>query len=478
MTATARREWQGSKVAAARSGAFDDLVAFIKGRKGKPFVEDFSDFEREFWERVRALGRAVFTEELSKADVDAEAIVVEGIVHRRVLRGTETYMTTAGPVVVERTLYKDRTDPGARAISAFESRAGVMAGFWMPLAAQQATWLVAQMTPTLAREALRRIGMMQPSKSTMDRLPKELSGRWEDDRERFEAELRETITIPEGTHAIAVSIDGVLAPMKDGDAAGVRARTAAEGKQSKGPAGYREVGCATLTFCDAQGQQISAIRMARMPEHKKATLKRSLLAEVLHVLTLGRNLKVVKIADAAGDNWDFLAGPDLPAGTELVDFFHAAEHLHGALAAAYGDGTPKTRERFATLRHLLLDEAGGVEKVIRALHYLRNENPRTPRIAEELAYFRRHRKRMNYAEVKAQGLPIGSGVVEAACKTLVAQRMKQSGMRWGMEGGQAILSARGWCQSDRFDKAWALIAATYRVQVTTLDNVVPLRRPS
>lgn len=69
-------------------------------------------------------------------------------------------------------------------------------------------------------------------------------------------------------------------------------------------------------------------------------------------------------------------------------------------------------------------------------------------------------------------MPIGSGPVEAACKTLVAQRMKQSGMRWGMHGGQGILTVRGWTQSERFDHAWALLAASHRLQITILDNVL------
>jgi hypothetical protein len=70
---------------------------------------------------------------------------------------------------------------------------------------------------------------------------------------------------------------------------------------------------------------------------------------------------------------------------------------------------------------------------------------------------------------------IGSGVVEAACKTLVAQRLKQSGMRWSVAGAQAILTPRGWEQSDRFDEAWALIATTFQAEVTVLANVIALR---
>lgn len=81
---------------------------------------------------------------------------------------------------------------------------------------------------------------------------------------------------------------------------------------------------------------------------------------------------------------------------------------------------------------------------------------------------------MRYAEWKRQGFMIGSGVVEAACKTLVAQRLKLSGMRWGTRGAQAILTMRGWDQSERFDGAWALVAATYERDIHVLANVVDI----
>ena len=137
-------------------------------------------------------------------------------------------------------------------------------------------------------------------------------------------------------------------------------------------------------------------------------------------------------------------------------------------------GTLEARKRFAALRFVLQEEADGAEKIIRALNYLRKRNPKNTRITKELAYFRNNRHRMRYHEFAAEGLPIGSGVVEAACKTLVTQRMKQSGMRWDEAGGQAILTVRGWTQSgDRFDRAWAMLAATYQAEVVVLHNVVP-----
>jgi hypothetical protein len=229
-----------------------------------------------------------------------------------------------------------------------------------------------------------------------------------------------------------------------------------------------------LSFCDAEGAMISAIRIGRMPEPNKATLKRTLLADLTAALSARPDLRLVKVADAARDNWTFLSN-DLPEAPECVDFFHAAEHLNAALASAYGDGTIETRRRFEGLRFNLREDPDGVERVIRSLAYLCKTFPQRLRIAQELKYFRKNRHRMRYKALSDQGLPIGSGVVEAACKTLAAQRMKLSGMRWGHQGGQAILTVRGWTQSaDRFDRAWALLAATYRAEVTTLHNVVPI----
>lgn len=86
------------------------------------------------------------------------------------------------------------------------------------------------------------------------------------------------------------------------------------------------------------------------------------------------DLRVVKVADAAADNWDFL-GKEIPLGEEVVDFWHAAEHLAQAIAAVYGDGTLEARHRFAELRDTLLEVDDGVERVIRSLDYLKRKHP-------------------------------------------------------------------------------------------------------
>jgi len=463
----------------ARRGFHDRVLDGIRkfleahAMQGKTGAREFYEFEKTLHERLLEAEREIVADVMGASDVEADAIEIEGRVHRRVLRSKQTYMTACGEVQVERWLYKDRADPTAHALSALDLRLGIVEGFWTQRAAQQASWVVTQMTPKAGEELFQRVGNMDPSKSSLDRLPKALGERWEAEREKYEGVLREAIVVPEGTATVAVSIDGVLAPIDGGNRpSDVRADAAAKGRLCKGPVGYREVGCATLAFCDAKGDLISAIRFGRGPEPKKLTLKETLRKDLAHVLAGHPELRLAKITDAGSDNWEYLA--TLPEGPEILDFFHATEHLADAIAAVHGDGTFATRHKFEALRERLLNEDNGAEAVVQALIYLRRKHPKVTRIGQVLSYFRKNRKRMRYAEWKRQGFMIGSGVVEAACKTLVAQRLKLSGMRWGAHGAQAILTMRGWDQSDRFDEGWALVAATYQRDVHVLANVVDI----
>lgn len=480
-TATFRLSGYGSTTtgkARTRCERIDDLLRFVDTqRMSRKYTPGwFEGVEATLHKKVAELERELTGEIMAGHDVHAGAIEIDGKQHRRVLRAKQEYMTTAGPVVVERWLYRDRDDDSAPTLSPMELRLGTI-DFWTPQAAKTAVWVVSQIAPQKAAELFERMGGMAPSKSSLDRVPKLVSDRWEARRTEYESALRDAIVIPEGATTVAVSIDGVFAPI-DGGASPVAVRQAAadHGTICKGPAGYREVGCATLSFCDAKGDVINAIRWARSPEAKKRTLKTTLEADLLAVLRKRPDLTVVKLADGIDDNWSFLAN-ELPGGEEVLDFFHATEHLYLAVGAMYGPSTLEARHKFEELRQILRDDGNGVSRVIRSIDYMRKQHPNRVEIRRCAIYFRKHRRRMNYAALLKRGLPIGSGLVEAACKTLVTQRLKLSGMRWG-RGAQAILTIRGWDQSDRFDAAWSLLAAEHQVDVHVLANIIPFGKPA
>jgi hypothetical protein len=461
--------------------ALDALMAFIEERRrARGPVNDLEEFEREARRRFMAAEAALVGEEIGRFDVNVPAVEIDGVSHRQVLRCTQTYMTAAGPASVERSLYSTRQD-GDRAVAAMELKAGIVEGYFTPLAAQHAAWAVAHLTPQETETMFERLGGMNPSKATLDRLPKALAERHEARRIEFERKLRAEENVPKEAVAVGVSLDGVLVPMKDGQARQKREVTRALGMLAKGPAGYNEAGCATLTFYDRKGDPLRTIRFARMPEKSKETLKAQLRAELLAILARRPDLRVVKIADGVADNWGYLSLlPDGRKGEHVLDFWHASQHLHEALTAVYGESSPRCETEYVTYRHILRHETDGTEKVIRHLRYLRDQHPRRKKLVAALKYFRNHRHRMHYASLARRNLPIGSGIVEAACKTLVSQRLKRSGMRWRSDGGQAILNLRGFEQSGRFDRAWSMIASTYVHAVKLPGNVIDLasrRRP-
>ena len=200
-----------------------------------------------------------------------------------------------------------------------------------------------------------------------------------------------------------------------------------------------EAACGTVSFHDARGERLKTLYLGRMPESGKVTLKAQLASEVAHIRQLRPDVRIVAIADAAADNWTFLE--TLSPETEVIDFWHACEHLRTASDHAV------VSDWFERYREVLRHDPCGVDKVIRALRHLRDSaKPDRAEIERELAFFRKHRQRMRYHALKAEGVAIGSGVVEAANKTLVTQRMKRSGMRWRIASGQAVLTFRGTCQ--------------------------------
>lgn len=434
-------------------------------------IRHFEEFEQTVNTLFNQAQQDFLAEALAELDVDVPALEIDGSRYKQVVRSFKSYQTAVGSVRVMRTLYRNGKE---RCIVPMELKAGIVEGFWTPRAAKQTAWIVAQMPAGEAKSLLDLMGGMSPSESSLARFPKQFNAQWEQHREPFEDLLTERLNVPDNAVTVAASLDGVMLPMKDGKRLEKRAKSAAEGKRTQGPTGCKEASCGTLSFYDRQGERLSTVRIGRMPETKKLTLKQSLSAILQEALRQKPQLSLVKVADGAKDNWSYLS-QELPAGVEVIDYYHAADHLKKAFDHAYGENSKKSKEKFVTFRHILKEESDGVERVIKALAYQHNKHPRRSKLKTELEYFRKNRQRMRYAEHLSSNLPIGSGVVEAACKTLVTQRMKCSGMRWRNPGGQGVLTLRSLIQSHWFENGWKLFAATYcgKVSQAGTSNVIP-----
>jgi hypothetical protein len=451
--------------------------------------ETFEDYERELGRVMRGIECELKAAELARYDVTTETIVVDGQVYRRCLVDEpKMYLTSSGPVTVPRSLF--RPAGGGKAICPLELRAGVV-GACTPLLARQVTFLMGHMPSTEAVAVFSEMGIEGPSASTCDRMPKLLNPVWEQHREHWEAELRAQEEVPGEATVLACSLDGVLVPDREAqqEAKALREQAEKQGlaKKACGPAGYREVGCGTVTLYappqdptskDADErcpQRLDTVRYARAPEYKKKTLTEELDAEVAAIMAVRPDLELVALADGAEENWRYFDGPRWTDATKIVDHGHASQHLKAALAVYDGDSVDG-RAEYERLRIILRDKPGGVNQVIAELDRLdrklrRQKRPRRRKLlAKERKYFRNQRERMNYASYQKRGLPIGSGVIEAACKTLASQRLKLSGMNWG-DGKQPILTIRSLQQSNRWERGWALLAGAFRREVTAPTTV-------
>lgn len=165
---------------------------------------------------------------------------------------------------------------------------------------------------------------------------------------------------------------------------------------------------------------------------------------------VGRGLAVLREVVVLGDGavwiWN-LADEHFGERVEIVDFYHASEHVWEVARALHGEGSEEAKawagER---IKELLKD---GVEPVRKALSEAKGETAEQAEVLRvERGYFQTNAHRMDYPTYRAQGLPIGSGAVEGSAKYLVKQRMKRAGARWSAAGAQAVLNVRCYLLSD------------------------------
>ena len=165
--------------------------------------------------------------------------------------------------------------------------------------------------------------------------------------------------------------------------------------------------------------------------------------------------KLILIADGAPWIWE-LARTLFPQAVQILDFYHASQHLKLLAEAIHPTDAPEvtaTLERWQQcLKQDQLDQV-----IAEAIAQSPRQGPRKKSADQQLAYLETNRHRMQYGTFQKRGWFIGSGVVEAGCKTVIGQRLKQSGMFWSIQGAQNVLALRCATSSRRFDEAWDLL---------------------
>lgn len=446
--------------------ANNELRAYLEQVKQTKGHVEFNTHEAVVTRMIYSLGQAALSEVLSVYDTSSEVIRVGEQTYRRKHKAPKEYQTALGAVIVERQVYVNRKKDGdGQGICPLELQTGIIEGYWTPVAAKNAMWALAHLTPQEVEDMLLQFGKMNPSRSSLDRLPKALNQCWEPNTVEQHDALIADESIPSDATSFSVSLDGVMIGMKP--------ETSAIADKPSMKTQWREASCGTISFFDTEGKRISTVQYGRMPEHKKTILKTLLRKNTEAILEQRPELKLVHLADGAQDNWTFF-DEQMPIGFQLTDFYHASEYLKGAFDAAYPKAPSKSRAKFEEYKLILREDSDGVKKTLRALRHLRSQHKGNKAIESSVTYFTNNQHRMRYAEAKSKNYPIGSGIVEASCKTLVGQRLKRAGMSWQHNGGQGILTFRSLIKSSRFDKAWPFIEKHYKQTVTEHNNVIYL----
>jgi hypothetical protein len=277
------------------------------------------------------------------------------------------------------------------------------------------------------------------------------------------AQLRQGQEVPADQIPILyVEVDGTGIPMVADELAGRK------GKQPDGTAKTREIklGCVfTQTGCDAEGlPERDYASTTYVGSFEPAEVFGLRIRDEARRRGLGRADKVVFIGDGAPWIWE-LRRLNFPQAIEILDLYHALEHLHLLCEGLYGSQKRWAQKMESAWADMLRNDQ--VAKVIacarRRLQQLGHQTDNC--LDTQIAYFEHHQHRMLYRSYRQAGLFCGSGVVEAGCKAVIGQRLKNSGMFWTESGGKSVLDLRCALKSNRWDECWDHLHQSHRFKI-------------
>jgi len=247
--------------------------------------------------------------------------------------------------------------------------------------------------------------------------------------------------------SVSISRDGAMVHLLDGKASA-----------PKRVAGYREAMCGVISMYDDQGELLHSVYQGVGPQKRKAAFTYLLDQEVdrlkVQMKDKGSSPVYVGVADGAVDNWEQLTRQ---TDHQVTDYYHVTERLY-RLAEVLPMSKRKRSLWIKEQKRTLLEDAEGARIVAERAGSMA-EGVKTKKrrdIAKaQVVYLKNQQHRMNYYEMRQKGLPIGSGTVEAGCKTLIKQRLGGSGMRWLNAHADDMLAVRALkLTPGRYDQYW------------------------
>jgi hypothetical protein len=461
--------------------ALHDLAALVQAfRQGPPTPERTCALEKNLAALLREAGRLLVEQEYNRLEPerleDAPLRLRYGVEeYRRRPKSRNTIATWFGLIVLRRYLY-EATEPGEKSLFPLEKQLGIEAGLATPALAERVGLWSVEHEQEQVRALLRQEHGVNWSVQSVRRVTASLR----DGLVPFAAASQTARVLQwlaqaeasRGRHrpVLAAGRDGVHVPLRH--------------------EGYHEAAAATVSVLDRRGRRLGTVYLGQMPESGQGTLTVLLTALLTAVLTAwhARGHKVPRLAyvtDGGHHSRDYfqrvlrrLADPwrvgQTLAWEWVLDFWHACGYVHQLVEGLFGDAATASAW-FGKWRHWLRHRRQGVSQVLRSAMWHYNQGGRTKAgrrvFWKGYHYLRKHAPWMQYPDYRRRGLPLGSGVTEAACKTVFSERLKRSGMTWTRAGGQVIVDLRVLVMSD----VWQ---ATHQTYLASRPLPTTVARPS
>src|SRR5450755_4259173 len=323
-----------------------------------------------------------------------------------------------------------------------------------------------------AEASAREFGRLPYSRASFERVAHLVGALAVADRQDIEDALIDAVEVPREASSVSVSLDRVSVPMEE-------PRPRPVGRPKKGAPkrpverNFRMAYCGTVTLHDQSGAGRHTIRYGCMPEGDIVGLRDRMVADVATLRSKRPELKIELLCDGAPEMWNLLEegftpkfGDDLH---RLVDLYHLTEKL-GAAARVLEGSAAAAGERLGGWKKALLHRSSAAVGILQELIAsgrdgdLGTDHP----VHEAIAYLQNHgceTERIDYARARRLGLALGTGNVEATCKSLFEMRLKRCGARWKKDTGQHIVQLRALALSDRWAPAIELILRPLRQAV-------------
>ena len=221
--------------------------------------------------------------------------------------------------------------------------------------------------------------------------------------------------------------------------------------------GYREAMVGTIALYNNTGERLYTQYTATAPEYGKETFFNTFTNEINLISQSYPDAEMIGIADGAKENWTFL---EEYTTEQILDYFHATEYISLASDCIFRSKSKKA-EWAGKMRHKLKHEKNGAKEILNEFKLHEGKKMSEKKIKDLdrcITYFKNHKHQMNYPDYTKLYYPIGSGVVEAACKVIIKQRLCNSGMKWKRKGAGNVLKIRCLNYSDtKWSQSWEKI---------------------